>query len=77
MTFSNQSETPWRRVFQKFGMPSQAEFARALGKHRSKISRALKDRKGLINGRDQELLLKVSAERNIVLKPDDLMPGAQ
>lgn len=66
-------KTPWQKVHAKFGMPS-AQLAKALGRHRSKISRALKDEKGLINGRDQELILKVAEELKINIEPDDLIP---
>lgn len=69
----NQAPTPWQRVYARFGM-SQADFARVLGRHRSKVSRVLRDEKGLINGPDQELLIKVAKELNIALSPDDLLP---
>ena len=65
--------TPWRRVYAKFGM-SQAEFAKAIKRHRSKVSRALKDEEGLINGTDQVLLIEVSRSLGIPLSPDDLTP---
>jgi hypothetical protein len=73
---SNTASTPWRRVYAKFGM-SQADFARAINRHRSKVSRALKDDEGLINGRDQKHLLTVAKELKIDLRPEDLMPGAR
>lgn len=65
--------TPWQRVYAKFGKP-QSEFARLINRHKSKISRALRDDKGLINGPDQVLLIKVAQQLNIDLKPDDLVP---
>lgn len=65
--------TPWQRVYAKFGM-SQSEFARALDRHRSKVSRALKDAKGLISGRDQELILTAAQDRGVAISSDDLMP---
>lgn len=65
--------TPWQRVFAKFGM-SPSAFARAINRHRSKVSRALSDPKGLINGRDQELLLETAQSLNIRLSADDMMP---
>lgn len=68
-------ETPWQKVHRRFGAPSQAEFARILGKHRSKISRALRDEKGLISGRDQELIIAVAAERGVDLTSDDMTPA--
>lgn len=68
------NKTPWQKVFSKFGR-SQSDFAKAINCHRSKVSRALKDDKGLINGRDQLQLIKVAQELNIDLTPDDLTPG--
>jgi len=65
--------TPWRRVYAKFGL-SQSAFARAIKRHRSKVSRVLKDDEGLISGRDQKQLLKVAEELKVVLKPSDFMP---
>jgi hypothetical protein len=53
---------------------SQSEFARALDRHRSKVSRALKDAKGLISGRDQELILTVAQECGVAISADDMMP---
>ncbi|EJZ17404.1 helix-turn-helix transcriptional regulator [Rhizobium sp. Pop5] len=66
-------KTPWRKVYEKIGL-SQAELARAMGCHRSKISRALGDDEGLIGGRDQLLLIKVARERAIELSADDMLP---
>lgn len=74
MTRNEEQNTPWRRVYAKFGM-SQAQFAKAMGRHRSKVSRALKDEKGLINGNDQERLIEVAKELKVNLSPSDLMPG--
>lgn len=68
-------KTPWRKVHARFGM-SSAQLARAIGRHRSKISRALKDEKGLINGTDQELILRTAKKLNVAIVPDDLIPGA-
>lgn len=67
------SATPWQHIYAKFDM-SQSEFARALDRHRSKVSRALKDAKGLISGRDQELILEAAQDRKIAITADDLMP---
>jgi len=53
---------------------SQSEFAVALGRHRSKVSRALSDAKGLISGRDQELILAAARDRNIRIDAADMMP---
>ena len=67
--------TPWQRVYRKFGTTA-AGLAKLLGRHRSKVSRALKDEKGLISGRDQELILDAARKAGIVVTPDDMMPGA-
>lgn len=65
--------TPWQKVRNKFGLnPSQ--LAKVLGRHRSKLSRALRDEKGLINGNDQELILEVAERLSINITPDDLTP---
>ncbi|WP_434888896.1 hypothetical protein [Bradyrhizobium sp. HKCCYLS2038] len=68
--------TPWQRVYAKFGL-SQSEFARTLNRHRSKVSRALKDRKGLIGGRDQELILEAAKACNVTITPDDMIPSGR
>lgn len=67
--------TPWQKVHTKFGL-SASGLAKILGRHRSKISRALKCEKGLINGRDQELILSAAKDRNVDITSDDLTPGA-
>lgn len=66
-------QTPWQRVIAKFGI-SPAEMARRLGRHRSKLSRALSDEKGLINGKDQELILDLAKQQNIHITASDLVP---
>lgn len=66
--------TPWQRVLLKFPV-SHAELARRLGVHRSKISLALHDEKGLINGKDQEKLIAIAKDLNVTLKPADLLPA--
>lgn len=66
--------TPWQKVHKKFGL-SAAALAKLLGRHRSKISRALKDDKGLISGRDQELILDAARKANVVVEPHDMLPG--
>ncbi|UPK31803.1 hypothetical protein IVB18_26090 [Bradyrhizobium sp. 186] len=53
---------------------SQSEFARALDRHRSKVSRALKDAKGLISGRDQEAILAAAKKGNVAITAADMMP---
>lgn len=68
-------KTPWQKVHAKFGVNS-ACLARMLRRHRSKISRALKDDKGLISGRDQELILAVGVEHGVEITPNDLTPSA-
>jgi len=65
--------TPWQRVYKKFGM-SRSEFARAIGRHRSKISRELNNDKGLISGRDQEMLLETAEKLGINLTASDVVP---
>lgn len=67
-------ETPWQRVFRKSGLPSQSQFAKIFGWHRSKVSRALKDPKGFISGRDQERILSVSSQLKGNIKADDMLP---
>ena len=67
-------KTPWQKVHAKFGM-KPAHLASALGRHRSKISRVLKDDKGLITGRDQELILKVASQLNVNITAEDMTPG--
>jgi hypothetical protein len=66
--------TPWQKVFRKFGL-TQSKFAEALNRNRSKVSRALKDRKGLINGRDQELILEAAKKHNVNVTADDMVPS--
>lgn len=66
-------QTPWQKVREKFGLnPSQ--LAKVLGRHRSKLSRALRDERGLINGNDQELILDVAKRLSINITSDDLTP---
>ena len=66
--------TPWQRVHRKFGTTG-AGLAKLLGRHRSKVSRALRDEKGLISGRDQELIIDAARQAGVVVTPDDMMPG--
>lgn len=70
------SQTPWQRVFAKFGLP-QAQLAKGIGRHRSKVSRAIRDERGLINGSDQARLIEFAKERGVALKPADLTPEAR
>lgn len=69
-------QTPWQRVFSKFGLP-QSQLARGIGRHRSKVSRAIRDERGLINGSDQAKLMDFAKERGVQLKPADLTPEAR
>jgi len=66
-------KTPWQKVRDRFGM-SPAALAKACGWDRSKLSRAFRDERGLINGVDQETLLKVADARQVNLTADDLVP---
>ena len=74
MSSSPGTATPWQRVYSKFGI-SQSEFARAIGRHRSKVSRALKDAKGLIGGPDQERVLAAAEQFKVEISAADLTPG--
>lgn len=65
--------TPWQKVRQKFGL-SPAQLAKELGRHRSKLSRALRDERGLINGNDQELIILVAERLGVNITSDDLTP---
>ncbi|OHV25110.1 hypothetical protein EOS93_25095 [Rhizobium sp. RMa-01] len=69
----SQIMTPWQKVIAKFGLPP-ARLAAELQRHRSKISRAAKDDSGLINGRDQALLLQAAKRLGVPLEPADLLP---
>lgn len=65
--------TPWQKVHAKFGM-SSAALAREIGRHRSKVSRALRDKSGLITGRDQKLLFDAAKRLGVPLTSDDVTP---
>ncbi|MGZ2448271.1 hypothetical protein ACVIRO_001025 [Rhizobium ruizarguesonis] len=65
--------TPWQKVIAKFGL-RPAQLAAELNRHRSKISRAVRDDSGLISGRDQVLLLQAAKRLGIALEPSDMMP---
>lgn len=69
----NKAKTPWQKVYEKFGMTQNA-LAIGLGRHRSKISLALRDEKGVISGRDQEDLIRLAKEKGIDLSASDLTP---
>lgn len=68
-------QTPWQRVYQKLGLP-QSKLAEKLGRHRSKICRALQDRHGMITGHDQAALLRIAKAEGVELTADDLVPRA-
>ncbi len=65
--------TPWQKVHKKFedaGFNS-SRLADAIGRHRSKISRAIEDGRGLINGVDMILLLDAAEDNGITLTLED------
>lgn len=68
-------KTPWQKVHAKFGISCSA-LARELGRDRSKVSRHVKDDKGLISGTDQELLIAAAKRLNVNLLPEDMVPEA-
>lgn len=65
--------TPWQKVVDRFGL-SPAKLAREMGRDRSKITRHIRHEKGLISGRDQELLIAVAKALDVELQPEDLTP---
>lgn len=67
------TKTPWQKVVDKLGLNASA-LASRIGRHRSKVSRALKDEDGLISGRDQLLLMAVAKALDVELSPSDLTP---
>ena len=69
------NKTPWQKVICKFGL-SQSELSRVLGCHRSKISRAARDEKGLISGRDQEMILKAAETEGVNVTASDMVSVA-
>lgn len=67
--------TPWQKIHMKFG-GSAASLAARIGRHRSKVTRALKDPKGLVSGEDMELL-KAAADRcGVDLSLEDFLADA-
>ncbi|UNY40253.1 putative transcriptional regulator [Paracoccus phage vB_PmaP_KLEP18-1] len=68
--------TPWQRVFARFGI-TQAELAREIGMHRSNIWKNLRHPEGLINGRDQLLLMQAAKRRKVRLTAGDLLPRVE
>ena len=65
--------TPWQKVHKKFGLTGAA-LAALLGRHKSKISRALRDEKGLISGPDQEAILIAAKRQGVPITSDDQTP---
>ena len=76
MSVIEEINTPWRKAFSRFGM-TQNQFAQAVGWHRSKISRALADERGLINGPDQERIMSAAKRLGLDIPPEDLLPSVQ
>ncbi len=70
-----EQNTPWRRVYAAFKPRNQFEFARMLNVDRSKISRVMSDDKGLINGRDQEMILIVAGQLSVKIDPVIMVPS--
>lgn len=68
------ANTPWQRAFVAIGA-SQSELARTMGCHRSKISRALKSKQGLINGTDQKRLIAAARKLGKKLPASALVPS--
>ncbi len=67
------ARTPWQKVAAKLAL-TPSGLAAELKRHRSKISRALRDERGLINGRDQLMLLQAARRLGVSLTLADLMP---
>lgn len=65
--------TPWQRVHRKFGLPT-AKLAALLGRDRSKIYRHLKDKRGLISGPDQVMILEKARDAGVQIDAADLVP---
>jgi hypothetical protein len=65
--------TPWQKVYERFGLTGR-QLAIAIGRDRSKITRALKSEAGLISGKDQVLLLEAAKRLNVALTSADLLP---
>ena len=51
------------------------QFAQAIGAHRSKVSRALADDRGLINGTDQEKIMQAAKMRGVTIPAEDFLPS--
>jgi hypothetical protein len=70
------SLTPWQKVTAKLGLNASG-LASKIGRHRSKLSRALKDKDGLISGRDLQLLQAVADGIGVELTLADITPDAR
>jgi hypothetical protein len=70
-----EAKTPWQKVAARFAL-TPSGLAAELKRHRSRICRALRDERGLINGRDQLALLQAARLRGIALTPADMLPEA-
>ena len=55
---------------------SQRALGKALESDGAKINRAIRDKDGFINGRDQEKLMALAKTRGVDLPPDVLVPSA-
>jgi len=66
-------QTPWQKVFSRFDRPA-SQLADLLGRHRSKVSRHIRDPKGLISGRDQELIMDAARRAGVKVRPTDMVP---
>lgn len=71
-----ENKTPWQKVFARFAMP-QNQLAKGIKRHRSKVSRAIRDERGFINGSDQARLKEFAREVGIDLPDADLTPDAR
>lgn len=65
--------TPWQKVHKKFDM-SAAALAAAIGRDRSKLSRALRDPIGAINSKDMQALMAAAKDRGVDLTLEDFQP---
>ncbi|MCV6546694.1 MAG: hypothetical protein OIF56_05340 [Cohaesibacter sp.] len=73
MTSELQSETPWDVVLRKFAM-NQSQLSLLLNLHRSKISRARTNGRGLIDAYTQVRLLRLAQQKGVDLRKEDLIP---
>lgn len=64
--------SPWEKVLKAFGM-NQAQMAKELRFHRSKISRDIHSKAGRIDSYTQVLIVRLAKERGINLDKADLV----